>query len=338
VRIESRVECGEAFVVSDEIFDRVELRNFQIRDVGKIRDLVSGCAPLEAHTEFTYWVLSSYFSELCFVAETQSGIEGFVSAVSNSSGCCYLWQICVAPKWRGGPLGQALIAAVVDGASKSGCRTFQFSIDPENKPSKGLFSRFAGRRGFEMRRVGTVGCEVLYEWDIGRVEQVPPDVVFSGYFPGAPGQILDAHGRYYGEVWGFDASFEIQEGRELSEFIARFVEGRDFLSVARFGEAFAGSIAVDGSCGSPDGARLRWFIVPRRFQGRGIGKALISDAMAFCRSAGYGRVHLWTFSGLDAARYLYEKQGFRLVAERAVRQWGREVVREQKFFFEADRE
>ncbi|MFO8089603.1 MAG: GNAT family N-acetyltransferase [Desulfatiglandaceae bacterium] len=319
------VEIPEGFVV----------RNFEVPDVPGVREFVSSCPPLEVHTEFTYWVLASYFSNLCFVAETEHGTAGFVSAVSNRDRC-YLWQICVAPPYRGGPLGEALIAAVVRKASSSGCGCLQFSIDPGNKPSNGLFSRFAAKRGFEMRGVGKVGCEIVYEWvfeqDGRRME---PSL--SGYFPGALGMILQAHARYYHEVWGFDSSFEIQEGRELAEFFMRYTEGRDFLSLALVGNEFAGSIAVDGSCESPEGARLRWFIVKADFQGRGIGNALMNDAMVFCRKAGHAKVHLWTFEGLDAARHLYEKAGFLLAEERPVRQWGLERVNEQKFCFEGKR-
>ncbi|HDR14031.1 MAG TPA: GNAT family N-acetyltransferase [Desulfobacteraceae bacterium] len=310
----------------------IVVRHFEVSDVPEVRKFVSGCPPLEAHTEFTYWVLASYFSNLCFIAETVDGIAGFVSAVSNR-GRCYLWQIGVAPPHRGGPLGKALIAAVVNEAATSGCKCLQFSIDPENRPSTGLFSRFAGHRGFEMRHAGKVGCEIVYEWIFDREGISAADVSFSGYFPGALGMILEAHGSYYHEAWGFDSSFETQEGRELSEFFTRYTEGRDYLRVALAGGDFAGSIAVDGSCEGPDGARLRWFIVKPGFQGQGIGNALMNDAMTFCRVAGHRKVHLWTFEGLDAARHLYEKAGFLLTKERPVRQWGRGRVNEQKFCF-----
>jgi GNAT superfamily N-acetyltransferase len=53
-------------------------------------------------------------------------------------------------------------------------------------------------------------------------------------------------------------------------------------------------------------------------------------AMDFCREGGFDEVHLWTFSGLDAARVLYERHGFELVEECQGDQWGR-VVTEQKF-------
>ena len=156
------------------------------------------------------------------------------------------------------------------------------------------------------------------------------EVQFTGYGPGVVGRITEAHGAYYYENWGLDISFETQVGRELSEFLARFRPGRDGLWVANVAGAFAGSVAIDGSDAGNQGARLRWFIVTPAFQGRGIGKALLGKSVQFCKEVGHKRVFLWTFEGLDTARYLYESVGLCLCQEHEVRQWGREI-KEQRF-------
>jgi ribosomal protein S18 acetylase RimI-like enzyme len=100
--------------------------------------------------------------------------------------------------------------------------------------------------------------------------------------------------------------------------------------VAKKDGVFAGAVAVDGSMAKTDGARIRWFIVDSRYHNMGIGRNLLNCAMTFCRENGYQTVYLFTFKGLDAARALYERQGFRLTLEESVNQWG-EVIREQKF-------
>ena len=157
----------------------------------------------------------------------------------------------------------------------------------------------------------------------------PERLILPGYFPGAIGKVTELHAVYYFENWGFDISFETQVGRELSEFMTTFRPERDgFWAAVRDGE-FAGAIAIDGSRAVVEGARLRWFIVAPRFQGQGIGGELMGKAMRFCREAGHKRVYLWTFKGLDAARNLYEREGFRLTLEHAVEQWGSTIV-EQK--------
>ena len=124
---------------------------------------------------------------------------------------------------------------------------------------------------------------------------------FKGYAPGTIGRITEAHAVYYHEYWGFDASFETQVGRELSKFVSEFQADRDGLWVAVLDGRFAGSIVIDGKHAETEGARLRWFIVVPAHQGSGIGRALIQQAVAFCRRKGYRSIFLWTFEGLTRA-------------------------------------
>jgi GNAT superfamily N-acetyltransferase len=156
------------------------------------------------------------------------------------------------------------------------------------------------------------------------------DVQLTGYFPGVVGKITELHATYYYEHWGLDVSFEAQVGKELSDFIDAFQKDRDGLWVATVGGRFAGSIAIDGRPTDKHGARLRWLIVDPSLQGRGIGNILVSTALEFCKDTMYRRVYLWTFEGLDQARFLYERAGFRLCKEHDVQRWGRNLT-EQMF-------
>jgi len=75
---------------------------------------------------------------------------------------------------------------------------------------------------------------------------------------------------------------------------------------------------------------LRWYIVDPEYQGQGIGRALIAKAIDFSREKGYKRIYLWTFQGLDQAQSIYEQNGFSIVEERDVEQWG-DIIIEQQF-------
>ena len=156
------------------------------------------------------------------------------------------------------------------------------------------------------------------------------DVRLSGYIPGAIGRIAELHGIYYSKQWGFDLFFESKVAIELSEFLRRFNEARDGFWVASVEEKIVGSVAVDGVDHDSKGAHLRWFIVVPENQGQGIGKMLLQEAVEFCQKTKFSKVYLWTFSGLDPARHLYEKFGFYLCEEYEGSQWGRTVT-EQKF-------
>ncbi len=155
-------------------------------------------------------------------------------------------------------------------------------------------------------------------------------IKLKGYYPGVLGEIIRLHAVYYYEHWGLDISFEIQEGKELCEFMSRFDPERDVLWTAVVDEKFAGSVAIDGYRAEIDGARLRWLIVDPRCHGLGLGKTLVKKAVEFCRSVGHKRIFLWTFQGLEAARHIYECAGFALAQEREVDQWGGSI-KEQRF-------
>jgi len=154
--------------------------------------------------------------------------------------------------------------------------------------------------------------------------------IHKGYLPGSIGRIVELHARYYRELAGFGLPFESKVARELSEFCERHVNERDGLWLALQGGNVEGSIAIDGSRAGQEGAHLRWFIASDAMRGTGVGTALLTSAMEFCRSRHYERVYLWTFEGLAAARHLYEKFGFRLAAQQRGTQWGAEV-NEQRF-------
>ena len=155
-------------------------------------------------------------------------------------------------------------------------------------------------------------------------------VSLQGYRPGAIGRVTELHGRYYHRHWGFGLYFETKVAAELAAFFGRFDAPRDGFWVALLEDEIVGSVTLDGGDAKSPGARLRWFILAEKAAGRGVGTLLLEAALDFCRRAGFGQVHLWTFAGLDAARHLYEKFGFTLTQEQEHRQWG-EPVLEQKF-------
>jgi GNAT superfamily N-acetyltransferase len=154
----------------------------------------------------------------------------------------------------------------------------------------------------------------------------------KGYIPGCIGRVSELHALYYSRLAGFGLPFEARVARELAEFCSRYDEQRDGLWLAILNGRVHGSIAIDGLHAKDEGAHLRWFITSDEIRGKGIGTSLISSAMDFCRAIGYQCIFLSTISGLDAARHLYEKFGFKLVVEERGSQWGKEVD-EQRFEF-----
>ncbi len=154
----------------------------------------------------------------------------------------------------------------------------------------------------------------------------------QGWSPGLLGWIVAEHGRYYDREWHLGAVFEAKVAQGLGEWIARFDPSRDMLLAAMDGGRVLGAIAVDGS--GPDaatqGARIRYFILSDAARGRGIGRRLVAETMRYIVAAGFRQAWLTTFAGLDAARHLYEANGFRLTHEAVDASWGTPLT-EQRF-------
>ena len=151
-----------------------------------------------------------------------------------------------------------------------------------------------------------------------------------GYIPGSIGRVVELHGTYYLKHWGFGLFFEAKVASDLSKFLGRYDEKRDGFWAVVLEDRVEGALAIDAIHDESEGAHLRWFIVSDAFRGRGFGNRLINTAIEFCREKGYERIFLWTFDGLEAARHLYEKNGFELVEEQKGARWGKEV-KEQRF-------
>lgn len=154
--------------------------------------------------------------------------------------------------------------------------------------------------------------------------------IARGYIPGSIGRVAELHGTYYQKHQGFGLFFEAKVATELAAFLGRYDEKRDGFWTASLEGRIEGSITIDGIHAEGEGAHLRWFIMSDALRGKGVGNRLINAAIDFCRNKRYERVYLWTFEGLDAARHLYEKTGFRLVEQHRGTQWGTEV-NEQRF-------
>ena len=154
--------------------------------------------------------------------------------------------------------------------------------------------------------------------------------ILSEYIPGAIGKVVGLHATYYARGWGFGLFFEAMVATELASFLSRFDERHDRFWIAVHSQRIVGSITIDGSEVATKGAHLRWFILDPDYQGKGIGNQLMGEAMRFCEEKKIQRVQLSTFAGLESARHLYEKWGFKLVGEYESETWGVRV-REQKF-------
>jgi GNAT superfamily N-acetyltransferase len=157
-----------------------------------------------------------------------------------------------------------------------------------------------------------------------------PATLIGGYRPGLIARITEMHIRYYARTYGFGRRFEAVVAGGLAEFCDRLDNPGNAVWAAEIDGEIVGAVAIDAEDLGGSAAHLRWFIVDDAARGAGVGRRLLAAALAHADALACAETHLWTFQGLDAARRLYETQGFICVQERPGDRWGREVM-EQRF-------
>ena len=111
--------------------------------------------------------------------------------------------------------------------------------------------------------------------------------ILTGYTPGAIGNVVELHATYYAQEWGFGLFFEAMIATGLANFLSRYDERQDRFWIAVDGQRIVGSITIDGSEAATKGAHLRWFILDPEYQGKGVGKQLMGEAMRFCEEQNF---------------------------------------------------
>lgn len=144
--------------------------------------------------------------------------------------------------------------------------------------------------------------------------------------PGDIGWVIMRHGALYAQEYGWDESFEALVAEIAAKFIRDLDPAREHCWIAERDGNNVGSVFLARQ--SDEVAKLRLLIVEPAARGLGIGRRLVEQCVAFARQKGYRRITLWTNDVLVAARRIYERTGFRLVASEPHRSFGRDLVGE----------
>jgi DNA-binding MarR family transcriptional regulator/N-acetylglutamate synthase-like GNAT family acetyltransferase len=150
------------------------------------------------------------------------------------------------------------------------------------------------------------------------------EVVLRDPLPGELGWVVKRHGEIYSAEHDWDAEFEGLVAGIVGQFVANLDPRVERCWIAELRGEPAGCIFLVKD--TAEVAKLRLLLVEPWARGHGVGARLVDACLAFAREAGYAKVRLWTNAELDAARRLYERASFRMVAESRGRRFGLDQV------------
>ena len=144
--------------------------------------------------------------------------------------------------------------------------------------------------------------------------------------PGDIGWVIHRHGVLYAQEYGWDETCEALVAEVAASFIKNFDPKKERCWIAeKDGEIVGSAFLVKKSATV---AKIRLVYVEPKARGLGIGARLTAECERFARQAGYRKIVLWTNSILHAARRIYEKAGFKLIASEPHHSFGHDLVGE----------
>jgi DNA-binding MarR family transcriptional regulator/GNAT superfamily N-acetyltransferase len=187
-----------------------------------------------------------------------------------------------------------------------------------------LLSRLAPAE--QERVVGAIRTVESLLGELPRRSAPVQPVVLRPHQPGDMGWVTSAHGALYAREYGWDIRFEALVAKIAAEFIENFDPKRERCWIAEMDGAPVASVFVVRKTDAI--AKLRLLIVDPKARGRGLGKRLVDECLGFAKTAGYSSMTLWTQSILTAARGIYERAGFKLVAQEPHHSFGVDLIGE----------
>ncbi|HRF08830.1 MAG TPA: bifunctional helix-turn-helix transcriptional regulator/GNAT family N-acetyltransferase [Xanthobacteraceae bacterium] len=151
-------------------------------------------------------------------------------------------------------------------------------------------------------------------------------IALRSHRPGDMGWITMRHGALYAEEYGYGPQFEALVAEICAQFLQRYDPDYERCWIAEVDGVPAGSVCLVRA--ERNIAKLRLMFLEPWARGQGVAQRLVEASTAFAKKCGYEKILLWTQRELIAARKLYARNGYQLVAEKPHADFGKKLIGE----------
>jgi DNA-binding MarR family transcriptional regulator/GNAT superfamily N-acetyltransferase len=194
----------------------------------------------------------------------------------------------------------------------------------DTRSNKEVSARLQGIPETERQRL--VGAMSTIEQILAPTTAQNESYILRPHQVGDMGWVAHRQGLLYAQEYGWNEHFEALAAKIVAEFIENFDPKQERCWIAERNGEIVGSVFLVKHTKTI--AKLRLLLVEPSARGLGIGGRLVSECIRFARWAGYKKITLWTQSNLTAARNIYKRTGFHLVAKKRHYSFGHDLVAE----------
>lgn len=132
---------------ADDPPSEIFLRRPCLDDAASLWQLASDNG-LDLNSPYAYLLLCRDFTDTCLVADTRTGVVGFVTGYLPPSrpDVLFVWQVAVDAAARQRGIGRSLVDELVTSAARQGARFLESTVTPSNEASRRVFESVAARR------------------------------------------------------------------------------------------------------------------------------------------------------------------------------------------------
>jgi DNA-binding MarR family transcriptional regulator/GNAT superfamily N-acetyltransferase len=153
-----------------------------------------------------------------------------------------------------------------------------------------------------------------------------PEISLRQHRAGDMGWITMRHGALYAEEYGYGPQFEALVADICAQFLQKHDPKSERCWIAELNGVPVGSVClVRADRGT---AKIRLMFLEPWARGKGVAQQLMHACITFARKCRYEKIMLWTQSELLAARKLYARAGFNLIATKPHADFGKKLVGE----------